>query len=661
MAACMQSNSPDASLISSLQQRILQLESALIQTQPSISSHPYYQQLFNNMLHEVHVWDLVFDNKQNIITWRLKDANKLALKAWNKNLEDIIGKTTDDIFQSNATEKFMPIVQKKFAENQPYTWEAYFERTDQYLQMTSIPCDGYFISTGIDISPQKRIEVDLRETVLKLTEAISSGNVGLWDWDIVNDKVFFSAEWKRQLGYADSEIANDFIEWQQRVHPDDVEKTMDYINATLNSDASIYETEFRMRHKDGSYRWILAHATITRDNQNKPLQMVGSHLDITERKRLEDTVLQQQKMQALGTLAGGIAHDFNNLLTPMMGFTQLAKMSISDELVLTGYLNKIEDSAKRAKKLVQKILLMSRKSIQNIETVYLDKMITEVVDLLKVSLSKNITISTRFCNNPLPIAADPSQIYQVILNLCTNAIQAMQKGGELLIQLSLLTKHHDSSDKPWVCLSIKDTGTGMNEATQKRIFEPFFTTKTQGEERGTGLGLSIVSAVIKQHQGEIMVESEVDVGTEFTLYFPAMTEQAVAQKTELSVIKKTSNKTVLLIDNEPSLCEISETVLKQLGYQVFTFLDGHLAIDYFIKHRQEIDIIVTDYSMPAITGPEVIAKIREFDTQIPIILLTGFSNLATEENRVLWGCNSILSKPYNIEKFSQIIDQSIKK
>jgi len=329
--------------------------------------------------------------------------------------------------------------------------------------------------------------------------------------------------------------------------------------------------------------------------------------------------------------------------------------------VLTGYLNKIEDSAKRAKKLVQKILLMSRKSIQNIETVYLDKMITEVVDLLKVSLSKNITISTRFCNNPLPIAADPSQIYQVILNLCTNAIQAMQKGGELLIQLSLLTKHHDSSDKPWVCLSIKDTGTGMNEATQKRIFEPFFTTKTQGEERGTGLGLSIVSAVIKQHQGEIMVESEVDVGTEFTLYFPAMTEQAVAQKTELSVIKKTSNKTVLLIDNEPSLCEISETVLKQLGYQVFTFLDGHLAIDYFIKHRQEIDIIVTDYSMPAITGPEVIAKIREFDTQIPIILLTGFSNLATEENRVLWGCNSILSKPYNIEKFSQIIDQSIKK
>jgi PAS domain S-box-containing protein len=617
------------------------------------------------MLHEVHVWDLVFDNKQNIVTWRLKDANKLALKAWNKDLEDILGKTTNDIFQSNATEKFMPIVQKIFAENQPYTWEAYFESTDQYLQMTSIPCDGYFISTGIDISPQKRIEVDLRETVLKLTEAISSGNVGLWDWDIVDDRVFFSAEWKRQLGYADNEIANYFIEWQQRVHPDDIEKTMDFINASLSSDVSVYETEFRMRHKDGSYRWILAHATITRDNQNIPLRMVGSHLDITERKRLEDTILQQQKMQALGTLAGGIAHDFNNLLTPMLGFTQLAKMSIRDELTLTGYLNKIEDSAKRAKKLVQKILLMSRKSIENIETVYLDKMITEVLDLLKMSLPKNITISTRLYNNPLPIAADPSQIYQVILNLCTNAIQAMQNGGELLIQLSLLTKNqnndHDSSGKLWLCLTIKDTGTGMSEATQKRIFEPFFTTKTQGEERGTGLGLSIVSAVIKQHQGEITVESEVDVGTEFTVYFPAMTEHAVTQKTELSLIKETSNKTVLLIDDEPSLCEISETVLKQLGYQVFTFLDGHLAIDYFIKHRNEIDIIVTDYSMPAITGPEVIAKIRGFDTQIPIILLTGFSNLATEENRVLWGCTSILSKPYNIEKFSQIIDQSIKK
>lgn len=653
-------------MLSSEQQvkRIEELEQALKEANKLKKRNEHYQQLFANMTHEVHVWQLVYDESGKIKTWRLLDANKLALNTWNKKLDDIIGLTADEIFGSKATETFLPIVEKIFLEQSKYEWESYFEGTQQYLQMTSIPCGDYFISTGLDITPIKKTQLVLQDTLLKLKEAISAGNIGLWDWDLTSNIVFYSPEWKRQLGYEDREIQNDYNEWHNRLHPDDIESTLQKINKTLEGHIDGHETEFRMLHKDGTYRWILSHASSLRNENGKPTRMLGSHIDITERKRMEETVLQQQKMQALGTLAGGIAHDFNNLLTPMLGYSQLIKLFLAGNEQQIKYVNLIEDSAKRAKDLVEKILIMSRKSIDNLEVVKLDKLVEEVVSLLAVSANKEVRVKHHFSLALPTIAADPSQIYQVVLNLCTNAIQAMPDGGELNITLSSIFKRlnneHEGEPNHYVCLSVKDNGNGFDSKVKERIFEPFFTTKLQGEERGSGLGLSIVASVIKQHNAYIEVDSQPGKGTEFRVYFPVVLGRSQQSEIEAELVLNSGTSTILFIDDEQALCELGVSLLETLGYRVFAFHSGKQAIDYFKAHHNSIDLIITDYAMPEMNGPLVIEKLKQIDQNVPIIMVTGFTNMVNEEHRLKWACDAIMSKPYNIVGLSQMIAKHVK-
>lgn len=649
-----------------MQQRINELEQQLIEVKSTNHSGEYYRELFDNMLHEVHVWELVFDDNRVIKTWRLLDANKIALKSWNKKLINVIGRYADDIFKTDATQQFLPIIQKIFTEQQPHTWESYFDGTDQYLQMTTIPSGNIFISTGLDVTPMKKAEIALTETVLKLSEAIEAGNIGLWDWDILENKVTYSPEWKRQLGYLNHEITDDFEEWLNRIHPDDQEESLDSVNQRIsNGNDDSHELVCRMRHKNGSYRWILAHSSILRDGSGNAIRMLGSHIDITERKKLEETILQQQKMQALGTLAGGIAHDFNNLLTPILGYSQLVKMSLPEDSKEVKYLTNLEESAIRAKELVQKILLISRKSVEKVETVNLNKMVNEVIDLL--SLGKNNNISIHLNSDPtLPsIAADPSQIYQLILNLCTNATQAMPDGGDLFIGLSAETTSKFDSTKNesqnYACLTIKDTGYGMSKEIKERVFEPFFTTKSKSEDRGTGLGLSIVASVVKQHKGVIELHSEPGLGSEFKVYLPLVFKDSSNQEQVKDVVSSVANKTILFVDDEKSLCELGDSLLTHLGYQVLTFSECAFAIAHLTRHPDEIDLIITDYAMPDMNGPELVNELKQINMNIPIIMVTGFSQVVTEKNRVAWGCDAVMSKPYNVSELSMLISKLLDK
>ncbi|WP_088330394.1 PAS domain-containing hybrid sensor histidine kinase/response regulator [Lacimicrobium sp. SS2-24] len=625
-----------------------------------------YHHLFLNMEHEVHVWELVYNSDNSIRTWKLLDANRMALNNWNKELEDVQGKTTDEIFGTDATLQFLPVVEKIFSEKKPYSWETYFDGTDQVLSMTSIPCDGYFISTGIDISFIKRTENDLRETVLKLKEAISAGNIGLWDWDLATNQTFFSPEWKRQLGYEDHEIKNEFQEWEGRVHPDDVDKTLKKINATLTEGNEYHDIEFRMRHKNGSYRWIIAHASLLKDDQGLPVRLVGSHIDVTERKVMEETVLQQQKMQALGTLAGGIAHDFNNLLTPILGYAQLLKLRLEEAQKEAEYVSQIEDSASRAKDLVQQILIMNRESVEHIEAVYIDKLVAEVLTLFKTTAHKDISITQDFEDELPAIGADPSELYRVVLNLCTNAIQAMPRGGELNIQVrqELARITTDASDSvgniepsDCICLTIRDTGVGMDEPTQSRIFEPFFTTKLKGEERGSGLGLSIVASIVQQHKGMIEIDSKLGKGTEFRLYFPIIPADMPPPTETEEILEYSGDEAILLVDDETSLCDLGASLLSQIGYQVDTFQNAQSALKALENDPNRYTLIITDYAMPKMNGLEFIEKLRALDLNIPIVMVTGFTNLISEENRIKWGCDALIGKPYTMRELSRTIGQ----
>lgn len=647
-----------------LQERIKQLETTLQQVMQERTALEPFRQLFLNLPQEVHIWQLEYCGDQTIKTWRLLDINDAALKSWRKLKNDVIGKAPDDIFQTNATEHCLPIINKIFTEKKPYHWEDYIISTDQYLGMTSIPLDGYFISVGVDISNIKKQELAHQHTILKLQEAITAGNIGLWEWDLATNACYFSKEWKAQLGFSEYEINNDFEEWRKRVHPEDLPAVEAKVRTIIDTRQDTHEVEFRMRHKDGSYRWIMAHASLLLNTQGEPERMVGSHIDITKQKRMEDTVLQHQKMQALGTLAGGIAHDFNNLLTPMLGYTHMLKPALQQHKKESHYVEQIEQAALRAKDLVQQILFVSRTStnpVAQIEPVYLSAVLDEISVLLKTTTHQNIKVSVKNEQNVPAIGANSSQVHRIILNLCNNAIQAMPHGGELSISLyqsqECLSDANENETTDCVCLSISDTGTGISPAMQQRIFEPFFTTKDKGQIRGTGLGLAIVDTVMQQHGGKVTLQSELGVGSVFTLYFPIIPIGFESQAQTPIIDKCSSINRIMLIDDESPLCELGAIILTDLGYEVSTFQHAGQALEHVLAKPKHYDLIITDYGMPEMSGAEFVQQLRHHGITTPVLVITGFTNMVNEVQRTKWQCDGIISKPYKINDLKQAIAQ----
>lgn len=647
-----------------LQQRVTELEARLANVKQhhgaSLQTEKFYSQLFEHMLHEIHVWELVRDDKGEIQTWRLLDANPAALKVWHKELSQVVGKTAEEIFpESDPVTLFISMIREIFATGKPYAWESTFPSTGQTLYMISIPVDEMFISVGMDISRMKAAEAKLRDTYLQLTEAISSGNVGLWDWNLLTDEVYFSGEWKAQLGCAEHEISNRYEEWESRLHPDDKERAVAKIAEVLQSPSRYYENEFRLRHKDGAYRWIFAHASLLSDEQGAPVRMVGSHIDVTERKQMESTLLQIQKMDALGTLAGGIAHDFNNLLAPILGYTELAKLRLDQDSEERRYLTNVEESANRAKDLVRKILLISKSSLTQPESVNLKGLVEEVITVLKASAPKFVVIDDDLTIDLPDIMADPSQIYQLVLNLCTNAIQAIDGPGRVSISLQRARPKRSKSiaDTDYLCLSVCDDGSGLDSASLDKIFDPFYTTKQKGEQRGTGLGLSIVDSVVKHHDGLLEVDSELGQGTEFRIYFPikgiAVSEQSQASSAESAL----GHARVLFVDDERMIGDLAGSMFKQLGLDATILNDSEKALAVFSQQAQAFDIVITDHSMPGLSGPQLIAEMKTIRPDIPALLLTGFSNLATEENMLEWQCAGTITKPFKLNELRQAISE----
>jgi len=654
------------------EERIRQLESQIAEYEQQLTAfrnnEKRYQSLFQNLLHEVHIWELVRDDRGAIRTWRLVDANPAALESWGRTLPEIVGRTTDEIFpDADATETFRPIVEKIFAEQRPHRWENHFVGTDQALMMISVPVgDQLFISAGVDVSEHKRTEAKLKDTVLQLTESINAGNVGLWDWDLKTNRTRYSKEWKAQIGYRDDEIGDGFEEWQKRVHPEDFDKTLNATLSSIENAATDHETEFRFRHKDGSYRWILAHASVIRDESGNPVRMVGSHVDVTKFKLMEQAISQKRKTEAIGFLASGIAHDFNNLLAPILGYTELARLTLPEGSKEQSYLHNVQESANRAKELVKKILIINRSSQPRKELISLQTLIAEVATVLRASAPKNITLQLDMDTDVPPVPADPSQIYQVVLNLCTNSIQAMPEGGELHVRLTrdecpAVFKLEEGQSKGCVVLSVSDDGCGMDEATLAHVFDPFFTTKTMSNRRGKGLGLAMVSSIVQQHDGHIEVSTEPDQGTTFDVYFPIGAAATVESPMEPEPHLEGGQGRILLIDDERSLSRLNTTILEELGYEVTAFTDCQAALDAFTAAPEAFDLVITDYSMPEMTGPELIEKIRARRASVPTILLTGFSNLVTAENVRSWGCDAVIAKPCGIEELRNTVGRVLAK
>jgi PAS domain S-box-containing protein len=395
--------------------------------------------------------------------------------------------------------------------------------------------------------------------------------------------------------------------------------------------------------------------------------IMGLARDITTRKlaeqekvRLENQLQQAQKMESIGTLAGGIAHDFNNILMPIFGYIELAMNTLPKGSATREYLDQVYQAAKRAKDLVKQILTFSRQKAQGKTAIQVHVIIKEALKLLRASIPTTIEIEQHFDSDCGYVLASPTQIHQVMMNLCTNAYQAMRDSGGVLsvslapvtIARSNLTKDIHLKAGKYLRLEISDTGHGMDPATQARIFEPYFTTKPPGE--GTGMGLSVVHGIVKSHDGHITVNSEPGKGTTFSVYLPTI-EAEVQPPTVVDENIPRGDENVLIVDDDEDLLNMMQHMLENVGYRVKAFTDPRGALHVFRKQADRFDLVITDITMPKLTGYQLAQEIMAIRKNIPVIMCTGYSETIDSEKAKAIGIKEYIMKPFSVKEIADAI------
>jgi signal transduction histidine kinase/ActR/RegA family two-component response regulator len=375
----------------------------------------------------------------------------------------------------------------------------------------------------------------------------------------------------------------------------------------------------------------------------------------------ERQLQQAMKLQAIGTLAGGIAHDFNNILSPIVGYTELTMDDIPEDSQARKYLERILKATNRAKELVQQILMFSRQNCQERKPLKVQNLIKEALKLLRATIPATVEINCDVDQDCGPIMGDPTQIHQVIMNLCTNAYHAMQEtGGSLDVSLKEIDISYEQTMErlgmklgKHLQLTVKDAGHGMEPEVLERIFEPYYTTKEQG--KGTGLGLSVIDGIVKNHGGDITVSSQPGKGAVFNIYLPVIDHIDVETESSETTIAANGGERILLIDDEEQIIDFEQQILERLGYKVTSKTDSEEALVEFAAQPDQFDLVLTDMTMPKMTGDQLARKMMDIKPEIPVILCTGFNEAITEEKALAMGIDKFVMKPIVKDKLANTI------
>ncbi|MBI4536028.1 MAG: response regulator [Ignavibacteriae bacterium] len=453
------------------------------------------------------------------------------------------------------------------------------------------------------------------------------------------------------------------------IHPDDLPRALQILSRVLAGETPDV-TEYRIRNKSGEY--IVGEFTATPQIQNgKTVGLLAIARDMTERKQLEEQLWRAQRMESLGTLAGGIAHDFNNILGIILGHTSLIDRGKYDPVAIGNSTDAIAKAVQRGAGLVRQILTFARKTDVALEPININLAIEELSKMIRETFPKTIELSLHLAEDIPIITMDHTHLHQALLNLCVNARDAMQdlpaKSGSLSIRTEVINRRElrarrqDATQDRYVCVTIADTGTGIDETARKRLFEPFFTTKKPG--KGTGLGLAVVYGVVRAHHGFIDVESEVGKGSTFRMYFPAPTEgvRVSAQATEEVSQIPGGNETILLIEDEESLVGLMKLVLEGKGYRVLTAINGEEGLRQYAQHKDHIALVLTDLGLPRLDGRAVLTSLRNLNPKVKVILASGYLDSTARTELLQEGVHHFIQKPYVpalvLRKVREVIDQ----
>jgi PAS domain S-box-containing protein len=567
---------------------------------------------------------------------------------------------------------------------------------DAQLESIAVQANGTTAIRAIltDITERTRAGKALQESDNRLKLALTSSHTGVWEWNVATNELFWSPECYEILGTKD--IGGTLESLRKLIQPEDFLRVMDKIRQ-VSMDHPMLRAEFRIIRPDGGVRWLTNTGQGYFDGAGALLRMIGTVLDISEQKQAEEALnqanrrlteaksevdriveertseltrayeslrvetgelqraearlRQAHKMETVGTLASGIAHDFNNILAAIIGFSEMARDKTPEESPARGHMERVFAAGIRGKDLVKQILAFSRRAEQAKLQLKLAPVVKEALGLIRASLPSTVDIRTNLPSNLGFVLADPIQMQQIVMNLCTNAAHAMRRrGGSISIDLAdfSFSSAEDAPDPTmspgsYSRLSVTDTGEGMSPETIEHIFDPFFTTKAEGE--GTGLGLSVVHGIVTNHGGQITVSSQPGKGSIFTVYLPKLIEEQSRDSGDGGSSIPRGHERILFIDDEKDLIAMGDEMLTDLGYHVTCRTGAREVLALFRLDPSRFDLVITDQTMPEMTGKELVEEILAIRADMPIIMCTGFSPLVDADNAKASGVRAFALKP----------------
>ena len=619
---------------------------------------------------------MVLDNIPQRIFWKDRSSiflgcNKpLALDTGYANPSELIGKTdyetastvTADIYRADDR-MVMETGLSKLNYEEPQIKP---DGSPAWLRTSKVPLrdkDGRVIGVlGMyeDITERKLMEEALRQSQEKYRLIVDTANEGIWVLDEDGKTSFVNAQMADMLEYEAEEMISQ--EMESFIFEEDLPDHLQRMDKQRRGVAEDYER--RWRRKDKQTVWTIVSATPIIDAEHHFHGSFAMILDITERKKLEEQLRQSQKMEAIGTLTGGIAHDFNNILTAIIGYGNLLRMRIGEEGTLKSYIDYILTASEKAAYLIQSLLAFSRKQVMSAKPVDLNEIVKKVDKLLLMVIGEDIEFKTMLADEELTVMADSNQVEQSLMNLVTNARDAMHDGGILAVQterVEIFEEHNYMKSGSYAVISVSDTGKGMDEATKQRIFEPFFTTKEIG--RGTGLGLSIVYGIIKQHNGEINVFSDPGKGTTFKIYLKLIKAKAGGMGASQLAPLVGGSETILIAEDDAAVRRLVKSYLEEFGYSVIEAGNGEDAVARFAENKDRIQLLILDVVMPKKNGREAYEEIRKMRGDVRVIFSSGYTEDIIQKQVILEERFPFITKPVTpqllLSKVREVLDTYI--
>lgn len=601
-------------------------------------------------------------------------VNETYAKAHGKTIQDIVGTTVSDLCGETIFDAQIKNGLDQCLAGARISYQAFYDFKGLGRRFMDVIYSPHHEPSGLvsgvvvtsrDLTDRWQSAEALREKQETINAIIDTSQDWIWAIDNEGFHTFSNKAVEVILGIPLERVIGHKL--HNLLHPEDKEMIDASWNDWLNKKTGWKNIVFRWLHQDGKYRYLESSSVPYFDSDERLLGFRGVDRDITERiiieeekTKLEKLLIQSQKMEAMGTIAAGIAHDFNNILGAIFGYAQLLGLEITGNNKVNDYIKGLLESSHRAKNLVAQILAFSRPTTSEKIAVDISIVVKDALKLIRSSLPANIEIRQEYAPNLGIITADPNQIHRIILNLCTNSFHAMNgKVGTIDIGLTpVVIKNEDSAfyksmlPGRYVRLTVTDTGHGMDSATLEHIFEPYFTTKEVGV--GTGLGLATVHNIVEDHGGEIKVYSEPGAGTTFQIFFPCVYNPIVKESQRVESFA-TGKESILFIDDEKILVDIGHMMLTKLGYKVDCRTNPYEALETFKVNPQKYNLVISDMSMPKMTGDKLAKEMLKIRPNIPVIICTGFSNVMDQEKAYHMGIKGFLMKPVTISELSKSI------